>query len=85
MDRKHRKITPAKGLKMLRLKAGYSQVGFARHCGIPLRTLQEYEYGNRDINGAKLETLCIMATVLGCKVYDLLTDEETKELLKQTT
>lgn len=88
MERKHSRKTkyaPAKGLKALRLKAGYSRPAFARRCGIALRSVEDYEYGNMDINGAKLETLCTMAMVLGCTVYDLLTDEATKEMLKQTT
>lgn len=82
MTRETKRTSP---LKEIRRAAGYTQVGFARHCNIPLRTIQEYEYQKRNINGAKLETLCTMALALDCKVYDLLTDEDTKEMLKQTT
>lgn len=71
-------------LRTLRQRKGYTQRELAGLCGMPLRTVQQYEYGKRDINGARLKTLCTLALALDCKVYDLLTDEETKIKLKRT-
>ena len=50
-----------------------------------MRTLQCYEQGAKDLNGAKLATLLKLCLALDCKLGDILTDEETVKLLEQYT
>lgn len=69
-------------MKSLREKAGLSRKQLAEKTGINIRTIEAYEQGLKDINGAKLKTLLRLCSALGCKLNELITDEETKDLLK---
>ena len=71
-------------MKELREKAGLTRAQLSEQTGISFRTIEAYEQGRKDINGAKLKTLLKLCQALGCSLSELLTDEETKELLKQT-
>jgi len=57
-------------LKEKRLEAGYSQRRLSDESGIPLRTVQHWEYGH--IARATVGELKRVADALGCKVDDLL-------------
>lgn len=72
------------GLQKLRKAAGLSQSQLAALAGINVQVLQQYERGARDINGAKLPTLLKICNALECRLADIITDEETLELLKST-
>lgn len=72
-------------LQDIRIKRGLSQSQLAELSGIKLRTLQHYEQGQRDINGAKLETLVDLATALKCPVTELLTNPDLKSKLEKVT
>lgn len=72
------------GLQKLRKAAGLSQSQLAALAGIKVQVLQQYERGARDINGAKLPTLLKICNALECRLADIITDEETLELLKST-
>ena len=63
-------------LKEIRTNRGLSQSKFAELSGINLRTLQQYEQGSRNINGASLESLLNMCLALDCDLTDILTDAE---------
>ena len=67
-----------------RLKANLSQSELAAVSGIKLRTIQQYENGQRNIDNAKLDTLCTLALACRCSVYDLIEDEQLKVKLKRT-
>ena len=49
-----------------------TQAELARRSGVNLRTLQDYEQGQRSINGARSVTVSRLAEVLGVYVQDLL-------------
>lgn len=70
------------GLQWLRKEAGLSQSQLAKKAGIRVQVLQQYEQGVRDLNGAKLATLLKLCNALECRLADIVTDEETLELLK---
>ena len=70
------------GLQRLRKEAGLSQSQLAKKAGIRVQVLQQYEQGVRDLNGAKLATLLKLCNALECRLTDIVTDEETLELLK---
>ena len=72
----------SEGLQKLRKAAGLSQSQLADLAGIKVQVLQQYERGARDINGAKLPTLLKICNALECRLADIITDEETLELLK---
>lgn len=63
-------------LKDMREKKGISQSQLSKASGINVRTIQHYEQGSKDINGAKLNTLISLAEALDCKIYDILSNEE---------
>ena len=69
------------GLQRLRKEAGLSQSQLAKKAGIRVQVLQQYEQGVRDLNGAKLATLLKLCNALECRLADIVTDEETLELL----
>ena len=70
------------GLQKLRKAAGLSQSQLANKAGIRVQVLQQYEQGVRDLSGAKLATLLKLCNALECWLADIVTDEETLELLK---
>ena len=72
-------------LRDIRTKRGLSQSQLAELSGIKLRTLQHYEQGQRDINGAKLATLVDLADALQCPVTELLTNADLKSKLRKVT
>ena len=70
------------GLQKLRKAAGQSPSPLAALAGIKVLVLHQYERGARDIYGAKLPTLLKICNALECRLADIITDEETLELLK---
>lgn len=59
-------------LKILRTLAGLSQAELAAQVDIPVRTIQQYEQRQKDINKAQAVTLLRLARTLNCKVEDLM-------------
>ena len=51
-------------LKMFREKAGYSQSELAELTGVPLRTLQQYEQGQKDIKHARADYIISISRTL---------------------
>ena len=69
-------------LQRIRVKKGLSQNDLSIIAGVTKRAIQCYEQRTRNIDGAKLETLCDLSIALGCKVSDLLEDEKLIERYK---
>lgn len=59
-------------LKLYRKRMGMSQKQVSEASGVPLRTLQQYEQGQKSINNAKAEYVLSLSRVLGCKPEELL-------------
>ena len=59
-------------LKRIRLDAGLSQGVLAEIAGIPVRTIQQYEQNQKNINAAKAETVIKLAKALNCDAEDLM-------------
>lgn len=59
-------------LKLFRLAAGLSQSELAEISGIPLRSIQQYEQNQKDINAAKAETVVKLAKALNTSVEKLM-------------
>lgn len=64
--------TPDTHLKARRLAAGLSQSDLARRADVPVRTIQQYEQRQKDINKAQAHTLLQLSSALYCNVEDLL-------------
>ena len=58
-------------LKIRRKRLGISQSKLAELTGIPVRTIQQYEQRQKNINKAQVEYLVVLARVLYCRVEDL--------------
>ena len=59
-------------LKTLRVRSGYSQSGLAAASGVPVRTIQQYEQRQKDINKAAFESIIKLAAALSCEPSALL-------------
>ena len=51
---------------------GLNQRELAELSGVPLRTIQQYEQRQKDINKAQAQYLVMLAQVLGCDMRDLM-------------
>lgn len=67
-----RKAKPETNLKLLRQQNGLSQKELAEISGVPLRTLQQYEQRQKNINKAQAEYLVSLSTALNCSVEQLI-------------
>ena len=65
-------------LQYYRKRAGLSQSQLAVKVGISHRTLQDYEQGQKPLEGARAITVLNMARCLGCTVEDLI-DREAQD------
>ena len=63
---------PETNLKAMRTLAGLSQSELAVQADVPVRTIQQYEQRQKDINKAQAETLLRLARALNCNVEDLM-------------
>lgn len=71
MNAYYRAMQPQTNLKKKRQKAGFSQSELAELSGVPVRTIQQYEQRQKNINKAQVEYLMMLAQALCCKVEDL--------------
>ena len=62
-------------LKLQRMKAGFTQKELADQTGIPIRTIQQYEQKQKNINKASAEYLLILSRALVCEPERLLEPE----------
>lgn len=63
---------PETNLKLLRQKVGLSQRELADLSGVPVRTIQQYEQRQKNINKAQAEYLVMLSKVLCCEVGNLM-------------
>ena len=71
MNELYRIARPQTNLKRMRQKAGFSQSELAAASGVPVRTIQQYEQRQKNINKAQVEYLLMLAQALCCRVEDL--------------
>ncbi len=72
MNELYKSANPETNLKRLRLRVGLSQRELADLSGVPVRTIQQYEQRQKNINKAQGETLMMLAKTLSCSMSDLL-------------
>ena len=66
-----RSAEPETNLKRLRQSAGLSQSELARAADVPVRTIQQYEQRQKNINFAQVERLLKLSRALHCAIEDL--------------
>lgn len=76
MNELYRAAKPETNLKLLRQKANLSQRELAEQSGVPVRTIQQYEQRQKNINKAQAEYLVMLSKVLCCEVSDLIEKTE---------
>ena len=69
MDELIRTAKPETNLKLIRQQNGLSQRQLAELSGVPLRTIQQYEQRQKNINRAQVEQMAKIARVLKCESY----------------
>lgn len=72
MNALYRAANPDTNLKRMRKQAGLSQSELATFSGIPVRTIQQYEQRQKNINKAQVEYLFRLSGALGCSVECLI-------------
>lgn len=72
MNCMYSKAKPETNLKVMRNAAGLSQSALSELSGVPIRTLQQYEQRQKNINKAQAEYLVKISSVLCCDIRDLL-------------
>ena len=72
MDEKLKENQAESTLKRLRKYAGLSQKMLSEKSEVPLRQIQLFEQGQRDISKTQGKTLYQLASALGCRMEDLL-------------
>ena len=69
---------PDTNLKRKRKQAGFSQKELAELSGVPMRTIQQYEQRQKNINKAQVEYLLRLSKTLCCEVESLIEKVEKK-------
>ena len=72
MDRLYRKANPDTALAQRRRNTGMTQKELSQSSGVSVRTIQQYEQRQKDINKAQAETLLRLSRSLFCNMEDLL-------------
>ena len=71
-DIKNSKEASVTRIQEYRKRLGMSQRMLAEAAGVNLRTLQQYEISDKDINRASAEKVVALSRVLGCRPEDIL-------------
>lgn len=69
-------------LQEVRKSRGLSQSQLAAKSGVSVRMLQHYEQGYKNIDHAKLDTICNLAKALDCPITAVLTSPELKSKIE---
>lgn len=72
LDEMMKKASSVARLKVRRELMGFSQSELSKQSGVPLRTLQQYEQKQKNINNAKAIYLVNLSSALKCDVRDLM-------------
>ena len=70
-------------LKEARLAAGMMQKELSDAAGLPLRTLQHYEQGRRNLDGAALDTILNLCIALRCTPDQVVDNREVVDLWRR--
>ena len=72
MNELYKSAKPDTNLKIIRSKLNLTQKELSDISGVPVRTIQQYEQRQKNINKAQTEYLVMLSKALRCRVEDLL-------------
>ena len=72
MNELYKSAKPDTNLKIIRSKLNLTQKELSDISGVPVRTIQQYEQRQKNINKAQTEYLVMLSKALSCGVEDLL-------------
>lgn len=72
MDSLYREANPETRLKKIRTELGISQASLSDMTGIPLKTLQQYEQRQKNINKANVDYLVVLSRAMSCNIEQLI-------------
>lgn len=72
MNELYRIAKPDTNLKIMRVRLGLSQKELAEQSGVPIRTIQQYEQRQKNINKASAEYIVSLSNILFCSPAELL-------------
>ena len=72
MSELYKSAKPDTNLKMIRTKLNLTQKELSDISGVPVRTIQQYEQRQKNINKAQTGYLVMLSKALSCKIEDLL-------------
>ena len=72
MTELYKSAKPDTNLKIIRTRLNLTQKELSDISGVPVRTIQQYEQRQKNINKAQAEYLVMLSKALSCKVEDLL-------------
>ena len=72
-----------KKLKEMRQTKGLSQSQLAEKANMNVRTLQHYEQGSKIFDHARIDTILRVCLALGCKLEDIIENQEYLDLIKR--
>lgn len=72
MNELYKSAKPDTNLKIIRSKLNLTQKELSDISGVPVRTIQQYEQRQKNINKAQTEYLVMLSKALSCKIEDLL-------------
>ena len=72
MDELRQAVRARSYLKLLREKMGYSQSELSKLTDIPLKTLQHYEQGDKDLSKANVGYVLRLSKVLECDIEEMI-------------
>lgn len=72
MNELYKAAVPDTNLKTIRSRAGLTQKELSEQSGVPLRTIQQYEQRQKDINKAGIGYLVTLSRALCCKTDELI-------------
>lgn len=76
MNKLYKTAKPETNLKLLRQKANLSQRELSDLSGVPVRTIQQYEQRQKNINKAQAKYLIMLSKTLCCDVADIIEKTE---------
>lgn len=72
MTELYKSAKPDTNLKIIRTRLNLTQKELSELSGVPVRTIQQYEQKQKNINKAQTEYLVMLSKALSCKIEDLL-------------
>ena len=58
--------------KRLRIYAGLTQKELAEKAGIPLRSIQQYEQGQKELSHARADVVVRLSKAMYCRIEDII-------------